>query len=61
MKITTKEAKYLKETISMLSSMVNSGEEHSGMSRDRVGKAINMLDEKPDVVDDIATSSGWGF
>jgi len=61
MKITAKEAKYLKETISMLSSMINSGEEHSGMSKDRVGKAISMLDEKPDVVDDIATASGWGF
>jgi len=61
MKITAKEAKYLRETVSMLSSMINKGEMHTGMSKDRVSKAIKMLDDKPDVVNDIADTTGWGF
>lgn len=59
MKITANEAKYLKETISLLSSMVNSGEQHSGISKDRVSKAISMLDEKPDTVENINKTTGW--
>ena len=61
MKITLKEAKYLKETVSLLSSMVNSGEQHSGISKDRVSKAIGMLEEKPAVVNDVSKETGWGF
>jgi len=61
MKITAKEAKYLRETISMLSSLINSGEKHTGMSKDRVMKSLRMLEDKPDIVNDIADTTGWGF
>ena len=60
MKVTVKEAKYLRETISLLSSMVNSGEQHSGISKDRVSKSIGMLEEKPDTAKDVNKDSGWG-
>ena len=61
MKITVKEAKYLRHTISLLSSMINSGEEHSGISQDRVTKSLGMLTEKPLVSGAGDDDTGWGF